>query len=42
MLHDTFATFAAIGTILSCKVALDINGQSMWYGFVKYDNDEFA
>ncbi|PNX72147.1 polyadenylate-binding protein 3-like, partial [Trifolium pratense] len=38
-LHDTFASF---GTVLSCKVALDINGQSMGYGFVQFDNDESA
>ncbi|KAH7524900.1 hypothetical protein FEM48_Zijuj06G0168400 [Ziziphus jujuba var. spinosa] len=38
-LHDTFAAF---GTILSCKVAVDKNGLSKGYGFVQYDNDESA
>lgn len=38
-LHDTFAAF---GTVLSCKVAVDRNGQSKGYGFVQYDNDESA
>ncbi|KAJ4953483.1 hypothetical protein NE237_030315 [Protea cynaroides] len=38
-LHDTFAAF---GTVLSCKVATDNNGQSKGYGFVQYDADEAA
>lgn len=38
-LHDTFSIF---GTILSCKIALDINGKSKGYGFVQYDNEESA
>ncbi|KAF7140837.1 hypothetical protein RHSIM_Rhsim06G0093100 [Rhododendron simsii] len=38
-LHDTFAAF---GTVLSCKAALDTNGQSKGYGFVQFDQDEAA
>ncbi|KAK1258990.1 Polyadenylate-binding protein 5 [Acorus gramineus] len=38
-LHDTFATF---GTILSCKVATDNNGQTKGYGFVQFEHDEAA
>lgn len=38
-LHDTFAAF---GAVLSCKVALDSNGQSKGYGFVQFDQDEAA
>ncbi|GAU26793.1 hypothetical protein TSUD_288980 [Trifolium subterraneum] len=38
-LHDTFASF---GTVLSCKIALDSNGQSRGYGFVQFDTDESA
>ncbi|KAK4860186.1 hypothetical protein QYF36_018896 [Acer negundo] len=36
-LHDTFSSF---GAVLSCKVALDSNGQSKGYGFVQFENDE--
>jgi polyadenylate-binding protein len=38
-LHDTFASF---GTVLSCKIALDCNGQSRGFGFVQFDNDVSA
>ncbi|KAG9458764.1 hypothetical protein H6P81_003272 [Aristolochia fimbriata] len=38
-LHDTFAAF---GTVLSCKVATDGNGQSKGYGFVQFDQEEAA
>jgi polyadenylate-binding protein len=38
-LHDIFAYF---GSILSCKVALDGNGQSKGYGFIQFDNEESA
>ncbi|KAK7391199.1 hypothetical protein VNO78_19611 [Psophocarpus tetragonolobus] len=38
-LHDTFAAF---GTVLSCKVALDSSGQSKGHGFVQFDNEEAA
>ncbi|CAJ1976880.1 unnamed protein product [Sphenostylis stenocarpa] len=39
-LHDTFAAF---GTVLSCKLATDsVSGQSKGYGFVQFDNEETA
>jgi len=39
-LHDTFAAF---GTVLSCKVATDtVTGQSKGYGFVQFDNEDAA
>lgn len=38
-LHDIFAAF---GTVLSCKVAIDANGQSKGYGFVQFDQENAA
>ncbi|XP_077220325.1 poly(A)-binding protein 5 [Tasmannia lanceolata] len=38
-LHDTFAAF---GTVLSCKVATDDSGQPKGYGFVQFEHEEAA
>ncbi|KAG6894913.1 Protein phosphatase PP2A regulatory subunit B, partial [Termitomyces sp. T159_Od127] len=38
-LHDTFAAF---GTVLSCKVATDEHGRSKGYGFVHYETADAA
>ncbi|XP_051150085.1 polyadenylate-binding protein 2-like [Andrographis paniculata] len=38
-LHDTFTSF---GTILSCKVATDSDGQSKGHGFVQFETQDAA
>eukprot|EP00245_Coleochaete_scutata_P001673 TRINITY_DN1208_c0_g1_i3.p1 TRINITY_DN1208_c0_g1~~TRINITY_DN1208_c0_g1_i3.p1 ORF type:complete len:632 (-),score=172.13 TRINITY_DN1208_c0_g1_i3:423-2318(-) len=37
-----FDTFSAFGQILSCKIALDSQGQSKGYGFVQFEQEEAA
>jgi len=37
-----FDTFSRYGTILSCKVVTDANGNSRGYGFVQYESKEAA
>jgi polyadenylate-binding protein len=41
--HKTlFDTFSVFGNILSCKVSVDSNGESLGYGFVHYQTAEAA
>lgn len=39
---ELYDTFSCMGTILSCKIAMDSNGNSKGFGYIHFENEEHA